>query len=84
MSTMYRKRDKYSKQGSAVALLVGREERGLGEEQVIEVLFDREKMGGEEACSDRWIQNEGRFSSPRIEDEVRRGDDGRVVEVKTD
>lgn len=63
MSSMYRKRDKYSKQGSAVALLVGTEEKGF-EEKVIEVLFDTEKLGEKEAY-EWWQENESRFKSPQ-------------------
>ncbi|GMH78269.1 hypothetical protein TL16_g07733 [Triparma laevis f. inornata] len=63
MSSMYRKRDKYSKQGSAVALLVGTEEMGF-EEKVIEVLFDTEKLGEKEAY-EWWQENESRFKSPQ-------------------
>ena len=59
MSTMYRKRDKYSKRGSAVALLVGTEERGGGDEKVIEVLFDTDKLGEKEA-KEWWKENESR------------------------
>ncbi|GMH92445.1 hypothetical protein TrST_g1896 [Triparma strigata] len=65
MNSMYRKRDKYSKRGSAVALLVGTEEKGY-EEKVIEVLFDTEKLGEEEAF-EWWKENEGRFKSPKKE-----------------
>jgi len=64
MSTMYRKRDKYSKRGSAVALLVGTEERGGGDEKVIEVLFDTDKLGEKEA-KEWWKENESRFASPK-------------------
>jgi hypothetical protein len=79
LSTMYRKRDKYSKKGSAVALLVGKDNNGLGEEKVIEILFDRSSMGGEEQCAAWWKENEMRFSTPRREEDGGiRGDDGWV------
>ena len=60
--SMYRKRDKYSKHGSAVALLVGREEQ-CKDERVIEVLFDTEQIKEKEAWS-WWKENKERFMSP--------------------
>jgi hypothetical protein len=63
MNTMFRKRDKFSKKGSAVAILVGtRAEKN--DEQVIEVLFDTDKME-EEECWAWWTENESRFASPK-------------------
>ncbi len=67
MSTMYRKRDRNSRKGSAVALLVGREESWPNAEKVIEVLFDKDKMS-ERECMEWWKENQGRFASPRPED----------------
>ncbi|GMH50298.1 hypothetical protein TrRE_jg8934 [Triparma retinervis] len=63
MNTMFRKRDKFSKKGSAVAVLVGTHAE-KNDEQVIEVLFDTDKMG-EEECWSWWRENEGRFASPK-------------------
>mmetsp|Transcript_8205 Transcript_8205/g.16564 ORF Transcript_8205/g.16564 Transcript_8205/m.16564 type:complete len:609 (-) Transcript_8205:34-1860(-) len=63
MSTMYRKRDKFSKKGSAVAVLVGTHV-DKNDEQVIEVLFDTDKMN-EEECFKWWEENESRFASPK-------------------
>ena len=63
MNSMFRKRDKFSKKGSAVAVLVGTHSE-KGDEQVIEVLFDTDKMK-EEECFKWWEENESRFSSPK-------------------
>jgi len=49
MTTMFRKRDKMSGKGSAVALLVGRTEEAPHEEKCIDVIFDNTKMTEEEA-----------------------------------
>ena len=64
MASMYRKRDKHSKMGASVALLVGREENGAGDEKAIEVLFDLGTMT-EEAAKKWWDTNQERFLTPR-------------------
>ena len=63
MTSMFRKRDKFSGQGSAVSLLVGRTEEAPHDEKVIDVIFDMSKLN-EHAASKWFEEHEGRFSSP--------------------
>lgn len=60
ISTMYRKRDRNSNLGSAVAVLVGRLEKPPYEEKAIEIVFDTDKISEEEA-SEWWETNKYRF-----------------------
>mmetsp|Transcript_58130 Transcript_58130/g.69342 ORF Transcript_58130/g.69342 Transcript_58130/m.69342 type:complete len:315 (-) Transcript_58130:161-1105(-) len=64
-ASLYRKRDLRSGLGTAVALLVGRDTSPPHDEKVIEVVFDTDKIS-EDQAREWWVDNEHRFSSPRI------------------
>jgi len=63
VSSMYRKRDTGSGEGSAIALLVGRTEAPPHTEKVIEVIFDTEKISEREALK-WWDLHRFRMESP--------------------
>ena len=67
MNSMYRKRDKKSGLGSAVALLVGKEEKWPNEEKTLEVIFDMDNVS-EQKAKEWWSAHSDRFLSPRKEE----------------
>jgi hypothetical protein len=63
MNTMYRKRDRHSRLGSAVAVLVGKHEK-TNDEKTLEVIFDMDAIS-EQKAKEWWEEHRDRFESPR-------------------